>query len=766
MDISSIFDSVLEISIISSIIGIVIILLRQLLNGRVNSKWIYIIWFILLFKLLVPIKIESFVSIFNFTPEYITENNYIENAKMEYENLQQDYNNYINNDFGGESANITYNQTSYELQEIEEELKNTKIKNNILEYIIPTIWFIGFIVMSLWLIITNIILNLKLNKNYCRDERLENILEKCKVKMQVKRKFYIVINNIISTPALFGIFKIKILIPKEILKLSDENLEYILLHELSHYKRKDILIKYILLFIQSIHWFNPIIWLCFRLLRNDLELATDEYSLKYLDENKYKSYANALIETLNIATNSKIIPSLIGMVDNKENIKRRIIMIKSLEIFKKKKIIITIICILLTAMFSLFLLTSPITSNTPSDNFYISSINKENKIHMGAYKWKYIFGEVISDSIDPLEYAKSINKVECDISEKISIVNEGNDFQDIKQIDVLELENNINILTINDFTNTSKIEFTAPDTIGTYYYLVKVYYLNESYVEYVFSIEVTDNNEIIADDTEKVAKLNTLSDWNDETKKYKTTYIKEISEKEVGNIDKIIERAERFLGTVTWANIPDYEIIFNDSKRNKIEIRISDDAKTISIEEWNDALSVRTIYAEDDVNYLLNLLGKKNKYASIPVIDFYEYNQPMDIYWCGNTKLELGTYGWKTSTNGNLSNFVNSDAISPKEILKDKESIKWGSMGTYVTINYKDETNIKKLPKETKVIYKIYKIDEDGSDVQYKEATRMIDGSYYLTDMPTLLAEYIIEINMSFGELSNNSANYCAKFIH
>ena len=376
MDISNIFSSVLEISIISSIIGIVIILLRQLLKGRVNSKWIYIIWFILLFKLLVPIKIESFVSIFNFTPEYITENNYIENSKIEYENLQQEYNNYINDNIE-ENNNIVNNQSSYELKQLEQEIKNSKIKNNIFEYIIPTIWFIGCIAMFLWLIITNIILNSKLNKNYCRDERLENILEKCKVKMQVNRKFHIVINNIISTPALFGIFKVKILIPKEILKLSDENLEYILLHELSHYKRKDIWINYILLFIQSIHWFNPVIWICFKLFRNDLELATDEYALKYLDENKYKSYANALLETLSISINSKFAPSLIGMVDNKENIKRRIIMIKALEIFKKKKVIITIICIVLIIVFSVVLLTTPKKVDGKDENLLTPS-NAEN----------------------------------------------------------------------------------------------------------------------------------------------------------------------------------------------------------------------------------------------------------------------------------------------------------------------------------------------------------------------------------------------------
>lgn len=441
-------------------------------------------------------------------------------------------------------------------------------------------------------------------------------------------------------------------------------------------------------------------------------------------------------------------------------------MIKSLEIFKKKKIIITIICILLIVISSLFLLTSPITSNSPTDNFYISMVSEENKIHRGAYNWKYMFGVIMADSIEPLEYAKSINTVKYGTSEKVSIVKENNNFKNIKQIDVIELENNINVLSINNFTNNSKIEFTSPDVIGTYYYLVKVYYQNESYVEYVFALEVIDNEEIIVDDTQKIAKLNELLDWNDETKEYKVTYIKEISEKEIESINKIIERGKKFLGTISWASIPDYEILFNNEEKNKIDIRIADN--TINIEEHDKSLSVCTIYAEDDVKYLLNLLGRKNKYVSMPVINLDEYRKPMDIYLLGINKLELGTYGWKipnnlNNSNDELSNFIAVDSIPPKEILKNKKAFSLVSTGTYITINSQNETNNKKLPQETNVMYKIYKVDEDGLNAEYKEATRMIDGSYYLSELPKIKGEYIIEIYMSFGKLSNNSANYCAK---
>ena len=652
MDISSIFGSVLEISIISSIIGIVIILLRQLLKDRVNSKWIYIIWFILLFKLLVPIKIESFVSIFNFTPEYIVENNYIENSKIEYENLQQEYNNYINyiNYNIEESSNIVNNQESYELKQVEQEMKNSKIKNIVLEYIIPTIWIIGTIIMILWLVITNIVLNLKLNKNCYKDERLENILEKCKNKINVKRNFNIVINDIISTPALFGIFKVKILIPKEILKLSDENLEYILLHELSHYKRKDVCINYLILFIQSIHWFNPIIWLCFKLFRNDLELATDEYALKYLDENKYKSYANALVETLSISINSKFAPSLIGMVDNKENIKRRIIKIKSLEIFKKKKVIITTICIVLIIVFSVILLTTPKKVNGKDEELLTSS-------------------------------------------------------------------------------NTEKEE-----------------------------------TEIIEDVSPKIAKLNTLAEWNEDNQEYDTLFVKDISENQIKEMENIIQRGEKLLASVSWAKKADYIITFNDGINEEIYIRIAKDG-TININTWGNSSSVYTIYAEEDVNYILNLIGEENKYANLPIIELNEYNKPMDIYWYGGTKFELGTYAWNVSTNGNLSNFVIADSITPKEILKDKEAVDWlGITGSYISIYSRDEVISKKLPKETIVKYKIYSVNESENNAQYEEATRMINGSYYLTNLPKIKGEYIVEVYISFGNLSNNNAHYCLKY--
>ena len=629
MNISNIFNYVLEISIISSIIGIILITVRQILKGKVNSKWIYAIWFILLFKLLVPIKIESIVSIYGLIPENVTNNDYTSNVR--YEEIEQNNDSTIANIDEEYSKTINENN-NYEIHEAKKDLITTILQNNV----VPVIWLIGVIVMLLWLLITNIIINLKLRKSYHIEDRLNNILKLCKNKMKIKRNINIIINDVVSTPALFGIFNVKILLPKEILKLSDENLEYIFIHELSHYKRKDICINYILLFIQSIHWFNPVIWLCFRLLRNDLELATDEYALDYINHTNYKSYANALIETLNVTKNVSITSSLIGMVDNKENIKRRIVMIKSLEVFKKKKVIITVICVALISILSICLLTIP----------------KE------------------------------------------------------KTVENNEVEENVSS-TNNEAQN------------------------------------------IIQDNSKKIAKLNTLD--------IKKSYIKDISENQIKNIEDIIKRGEEVIAKVSWHNAPDYVITFNDEIQKDINIRLSKDA-TISIEIETKGLY--TIFAEEDVSYILNLLGEKNVYKDLPILDISKINRPLDVYWYGNQELKLLTYTWKLDNNS----LINADSVLPKDVLKNEEALEWSiPQGTIITFYLRENGATKILPKETLIKYKIYSINDNGVSAEYKEATRMIDGSYYIDNLPRTKGEYILEVNMSFEKMINE-ANYCIKF--
>ncbi len=50
----------------------------------------------------------------------------------------------------------------------------------------------------------------------------------------------------------------------------------IFLHELNHYKRKDIIIKAFGLIINAIHWFNPLVYMLLKEMNKYCEYTIDE----------------------------------------------------------------------------------------------------------------------------------------------------------------------------------------------------------------------------------------------------------------------------------------------------------------------------------------------------------------------------------------------------------------------------------------------------------------------------------------------------------
>ena len=109
-----------------------------------------------------------------------------------------------------------------------------------------------------------------------------------------KLKNNIYISDKIKTPAVYGIIKPKIILPIE---YQESELNYILMHENAHIKRKDNLVHLLAFIIVCLHWFNPFAWLLLKLLYSDIELACDESVLSNCDETERKKYAYTLLST-------------------------------------------------------------------------------------------------------------------------------------------------------------------------------------------------------------------------------------------------------------------------------------------------------------------------------------------------------------------------------------------------------------------------------------------------------------------------------------
>jgi beta-lactamase regulating signal transducer with metallopeptidase domain/cephalosporin hydroxylase len=132
----------------------------------------------------------------------------------------------------------------------------------------------------------------------------------------------------LSGPALFGVWRPRLLFPLGLAdQLSDEELRLVVLHELGHLKRRDLLLQGLLVLSQAVHWFNPLVWLAGRLAREDRELACDEFVMAHTSHSGGHAYAKTLLRVLGLSRPGRSMLPAVGILETKNQIKQRIIMI-------------------------------------------------------------------------------------------------------------------------------------------------------------------------------------------------------------------------------------------------------------------------------------------------------------------------------------------------------------------------------------------------------------------------------------------------------
>ena len=122
----------------------------------------------------------------------------------------------------------------------------------------------------------------------------------------------------IDTPFLFGILRPEIYIPFD---MAEEDLPHIIRHELAHRKRRDYLVKPIAFLLLAVHWFNPCIWIAYKMLCKDMELACDEMVIRDMAARERKAYSRALLNCSVWKERAASVPVAFGELSVKERIK-------------------------------------------------------------------------------------------------------------------------------------------------------------------------------------------------------------------------------------------------------------------------------------------------------------------------------------------------------------------------------------------------------------------------------------------------------------
>ena len=167
----------------------------------------------------------------------------------------------------------------------------------------------------------------------------------------------IYLSDAIEEAFVFGIVRPKIYLP---ISLTDNETEYIILHERIHIARADHVTRIIGYLILCLHWFNPLVWIAYILSGRDIEMSCDETVVKKMGEGVKKEYSNSL---LNISVKGNF--GITSLSFGAGEIKGRI---KNILGYKKITIGATTLLAVILLIFTIFVFTSPSRIELPKIN--------------------------------------------------------------------------------------------------------------------------------------------------------------------------------------------------------------------------------------------------------------------------------------------------------------------------------------------------------------------------------------------------------------
>ena len=314
MNLTNIFLKILNMSFTGSVI-VVMILLVRLLYHRLPKKYLCILWCMVLIRLLCPFTFPE-LAIGTPVQEPIPSN------------IMEISEPYIASDI--EMIDNTVNRVLQEnfTPQVGASVNPMQIVMTLGTYL----WIAGMIGM---LIFTG----WKLYRFYktvregVPDRNLDKRIYRCTV----------------ATPVVAGIVKPKIYLP---FSLEEPQLSHVLTHEKMHIRRKDHILKLLFYIALIVHWFNPFVWISYRLLERDMEMACDEAVLDKIGDCEKKDYCESLLDLASSKNHFVGNPVAFGESDVK-------VRIKNVLNYKKPRVWISMIAMVILIITALSCLSGP-----------------------------------------------------------------------------------------------------------------------------------------------------------------------------------------------------------------------------------------------------------------------------------------------------------------------------------------------------------------------------------------------------------------------
>lgn len=345
------FDWLIYHSLQAGVLVLLVVLVQWLFRRQLTSRWRFALWWIVLVRMLLPVGPESTLSVFNyFHPSAVLDKPAIPSStQMPLTGAPFASDNAART--SSTSASLAHVQASPEVpstaatQESASPLPPAKVSSipashramvrssaSFRRFLLPgaaLAWLAGAIGLSLCVLVQLSQFQRRLRRSSTpADPGLRQLLDSCRREFGVTRPIKLLETEAVISPALSGVLRLRLLLPKGLSASFDRTeMRYIFLHELAHVKRGDLWLNWLVTALQILHWFNPLIWFGFARLRADRELACDELTLLRAGERVGTSYGKTVIKLLEGLSRPAAIPGLVGILEDRKQMRRRISMI-------------------------------------------------------------------------------------------------------------------------------------------------------------------------------------------------------------------------------------------------------------------------------------------------------------------------------------------------------------------------------------------------------------------------------------------------------
>jgi len=313
---------------------------KHFLKNRISRRWQYYIWLIVIVRLLLPFAPEvNLMEKFFETINYITVQSDImlpqkQNTVDRKDVLHTPINSKSDNQEAIESTEHLIHNVFYLLS----------IKIGLIWFVVVLILFVRKVT-----IYQSFIRYINVELTPVGDTELLDRFFIIAEHEGVKKPIELCVNPLISSPLLIGFFRPYIVLPST--DISEKDFSYIILHELIHYKQRDMFYKWLVQITICLHWFNPLVYFMEKEINKACEFSCDEAIITKIGHNKAQEYGEVLLNAM-VAV-GKYKESLVSVTfsENKQLLKERLGAIMNYSKKSKLAAIILTSCVIFGVSF-------------------------------------------------------------------------------------------------------------------------------------------------------------------------------------------------------------------------------------------------------------------------------------------------------------------------------------------------------------------------------------------------------------------------------